>query len=143
MNVAGIALGYLTDTRPNDELWMTAQMAAHFTPGTVPFLSRHGGVVIGTVDTVTADGRDLHFAGTVVDYPDLVERLRLGSIPVSIETVWGYEPLPAGVHDPDLSEPLSVTKPSFTGTLRLGTNLVGIALSERPAARGSIVWRVL
>jgi hypothetical protein len=141
MRVRGIALGRfrLIDGRRSDTPAEAAEMVAAFVPGTVPILTRHRGLSVGTVDSLRADGADLHFSGTVVDYPDLVERLRRGvgiSIePCLCEPARGWRRV--GEADP---VPLSVSHPYFTGTVRIGTNLIGIAISDNPAARQSVMW---
>ena len=92
---------------------MAAEMAARFEPGTVPLLSRHGGVPLGYLDALVAEGQDLRFTGSVSDDPDLVARLPLG-VGISIEPCEGVEPLPAGIarHGPP-ARPLSETYPHY------------------------------
>jgi hypothetical protein len=137
MRVRGVALGrfMLTDGRPADRPGDAADMVAHFEPDTVPILSRHGGILIGYLDSLAAQGADLHFTGDVTDFPDLIERLRNGG-PVSIERSDGGYPRADGV-----LPPFAWTLPQhFRGRLRIGANLVGVALTTNPAARGSVMW---
>jgi hypothetical protein len=138
VRVAGVAIGRyaLRDGRPGDTSEMVADMVAHFAPG-VPILLKHGGVPIGTIDSVVAEhGRDLRFTGEVVDYPDVVERLRKG-VPVSIELVEGVEPTPGVVtRDAEFTD----THPHWRGQVALGWNLIAVALSDSPAAPGSLMW---
>jgi hypothetical protein len=144
MRVAGVALGRfaLTDGRRADKPRDAAEMVAHFVPDTVPLVFGHGGVLLGYLDSLAAEGADLHFTGTVGGWPDLPDVLRDGRA-VSIETVYGAAPLPDGGRYPDeLAEP-AVSYSYFVGSVRVGLNLVGIAVlltGQRPAARGSVVW---
>jgi hypothetical protein len=131
VRVGGIAVGRLLLTADD-----TAQMVAHFTPDTVPILSRHGGVLLGYLDTLMADGPDLRFTGWCVPYPDLEAGLRHG-VPVSIETAAMTLEQADTPRDPG-SEP--DTYPHFRGTVRLGRTLIGVALADRPMARGSMIW---
>lgn len=142
IRVSGVALGrFTTRTGPPARSEDVAAIVANFVPGTVPILWRHGGLRIGVLDTLLADWLDLRFTGTIVEYPELVARLAGGSIPVSTETVLGDIALPEGVSYPDATPPMSVSRPHFTGIIRYGRNLVGLALVENPLARGSILWR--
>jgi hypothetical protein len=139
----GTALGrfMLIDGRPADHAWQVAEMVANFRPGTVPILSRHGGFAIGEVETLTADWRDLRFTGTLMPFPDLIERLQREWLPISIETVEGVHPrLDGRRHSDEATRPLSESKPWFRGVIDYGYNLVGIALTDRPAAPGSYLW---
>lgn len=142
LRVAGVCLGRfpLVDGRPQDEAWMAQAMVAHFEPGSVPLMSWHGGVPFGSVETLTADGADLHFSGSMLDYPDIIEQLRRGH-GISIEIATGYPPPPDGRPRQD-THPRREAYPHWTGTLHIGPNLTGVALSERPAAPGSVMWLV-
>lgn len=135
--VAGVLLGRFdrVDGRRARLEWEAAAMVAAFAPGTVPLLGRHGGLPAGYLDTLRADGADLHFTATIWDYPDIYERLRV-SCPISAELVSRGE-------KPFVGElPTVVNRHYFRGTLRDGENLVGVALEERPAAVGSVAWIV-
>ena len=140
MRVEGVALGRfaMVDGRPADTAPTVAEIIANFSGGTVPLLTRHGrhgGIAVGYLDTLTADWRDLHFTGTVLDDPDLCAVLRRGC-PVSVE--YG-EGLPSRTDGQRWSGQPRHT-PYFVGSYRLGVNLVGVAIlwnGEPPAARGS------
>ncbi len=136
--VAGVLLGrfQLADGRPAREQWEVADMLAHFEPGTVPLLNRHGGLPAGYLDALWAEGRDLHWTGTILPYPDVVEQLRRGA-PISLEST--YRGTAAGA---TLAAEGVAPRIYFRGTLCDGVNLVGIALEPSPAAAGSIAWLV-
>lgn len=139
--VEGVALGTLVDGRPADTPELVAEMAARFRPHTVPILSAHRGTLLGFVDVVWADGRDLRFMGSVSlgSHPELADRLRRG-IPVSTETADGGTPTPERAAHASRFYDLH---PHWRGRIELGpTNLIGIALSDQPAAPGSTVWIV-
>jgi hypothetical protein len=155
IRVAGVAVGryQMADGRPGDPPEDVAAMVARFAPGTVPILSRHRGVLLGYLDSVTAEhGRDLRFTGEVVEYPDLVERLLAGA-GISIETANAEEPTGIAT-DSGITESIHTqddatlergarfvdAHPHWRGVLGVGANLVGLALSDAPAAAGSIAW---
>jgi hypothetical protein len=145
--VAGLAVGRfaLVDGRRGDYDWEARMMVEHFKPATVPFLSRHGGLPVGYLDTLRAEGPDLHFTASLVDYPDIIEQLRSGHA-ISIETVYSPSPLPDGSwprHVKLTSRTHAEQLPNFRGTLRPGPNLIGIALVVRPAARMSVAWLLI
>jgi hypothetical protein len=115
-------------------------MVEHFRPGTVPILSSHGGRVLGFLDTLRADGPDLHFTATLTDR-SARERFARG-VGISIESAWGA---PAGQPQPWAPGQSYPIGPAYAGTLREGPNLVGVALVEegkQPAARGSVAWLI-
>ena len=147
LRVAGVALGRfpMVDGRPQDPDWYAAFLVARFVPDTVPILSRHGGIAAGYLDTLEADGPDLRFGGWIVDYPDIVSRLRR-ACGVSIETAFGAVPLLGGGHylpRSTIHRLRQGTEPShYLGTYREGDQLVGVALSDNPAAPGSCAWIV-
>jgi hypothetical protein len=64
--------------------------SANFIPATVPVLSRHRGLCIGYVQTLTADGPDLHFTARLSGCPDLRQASDAGW-GISIEIVEGGE----------------------------------------------------
>jgi hypothetical protein len=136
IRVAGIATGryVMIDGRAGDHPDEVAQMVAAFAPDTVPVLTGHGGELLGYLDSLTIEHRrDLRFAGSVsTDDPDVLDRLRMGS-GASIETVVGVEPYEG-------QQPAANTWPHFRGQLRQGQNLVGVALSNNPAAKFSAIW---
>jgi hypothetical protein len=145
MRVAGVAVGSfgMVDGRPADTAATVAEIVANFRNGTVPLLTRHGGIPVGYLSTLEAGGplrRDLAFTGEVLDDEELGAVLRRGC-PVSVE--YG-EGLPARSDGGRWSgQPRH--SPYFVGRYRLGMNLVVIAIlwnGEQPAARGSVVWSV-
>jgi len=145
VRVAGLAVGRfaMLDGRPPDQPWMARSMVANFGPGTVPLLDRHGGQWIGWLDDLRAEDADLRFAGWIEADDALVARLRRG-VPVSIECAEGREPLPPGIDwQIPLGRPIAESNPAYQGTFGLGMNLLGIAMSDRPAARGSVMWLVV
>ena len=73
--------------------------------------------------------------------PDVIEQLR-GGHAISIETAEGVERLPGATASDDVTW-FTDRYRYFTGTIRQGPNLVGVALSLRPAARGSVAWLVI
>lgn len=137
--VRGVLIGRfpLADGRPGDTREAIAEMVAAFEPGTVPILSKHGGLPVGYLDTLEpwdAKGWDLAFTGSVAPYPDLVERLARG-VNVSSEQLY-----PAWAHSLGWMPPARVWREHFTGTRTDGYQLIGVAAllrGERPAARGS------
>jgi hypothetical protein len=144
MQVQGIVVArhLLVDGRPSQSRAEIAEMVAAFEPGSVGILSRHGGLAIGSVETLTAEGgRDLRFTGFVVDYPDLVERLRHRAVGISVEIARPRAPRWDGRPEPG-TELVMTAAPHFRGTLGIGATLIGIALSDNPAAAGSVLWRV-
>lgn len=136
LRVGGVAVGRfpMIDGRPQDDAWAALQMVERFEPGTVPILARHRGGPFGTVDTLHHDGPDLHFTGTIVPYPDIIELLRRPHA-ISIEQAHVGVPY----YGPRAHRPAGYRHP-FRGELRPGINLTAIALSERPATRGSVMW---
>jgi hypothetical protein len=143
LRVHGRAVGRFTlaDGRPGDKDWQAAEMVAHFEPETVPILTRHGGIPVGYLDELTAEGPDLRMAGTVTsDDPEIVAVLQRG-VAISIEPCEGGYPLIPGLPNPYAGiPPLSVSHPHYRGRLRSGMNLIGVALlwrGEKPAAKDS------
>ena len=139
--VRGVLIGRfrLIDGRPGDTADAIAQMCEDFQPGTVPILSRHGGLWIGTLDTLTpwdAVGCDLAFTGTVSEYPDLIERLRRG---VSVSSEQLYPPFVDTTGWPTVDP---ARRSYFTRKWNGGYQLCGVAISEAPAARGSFMVAV-
>ena len=113
-------------------------MVAAFMPGTVPILSHHRGVLLCYVDRLTAHDRDIEFSGEVGDRNrDLAEVLRNGGVAISIEIAEGGEPIP-GVSKRDGG--FVATHPHYRGRISDGWNIVGVALSDDPAAIGSVMW---
>lgn len=139
IKIAGIALGsWLVDGRPGDTPWQVAEMVAGFEPDTVPILSRHGGLAIGYLDTLTSDPtrRNLRFTGAISEYPDIVARLREGALPISIELSTPHR----SSQRADRSR-VRADGRFFRGrTAAPGQMLIGVAFSERPAAPGSLLW---
>jgi hypothetical protein len=130
----------LTDGRPPDTPEMARQMVAAFVPRTVPILSRHRGAHIGYVDGLSANRSDLRLTGEVVDYPDILDALRAG-VPISIEVVEAIPAVPAAFAlSTDRAAPTLAAHPHYSGQLCEGWNLIGVALSNRPAARDSVLW---
>ena len=141
--VAGIALGRfaMIDGRPQDEDWIAAVMVRNFMPGTVPLLSRHGGLAAGYLDTLRAEGPDLRWTAKISPWPDIVEQLRHGH-GISIEYVMAYR-LPSGQWPAWVTTTTrAVAFPYYLGKTGNGPTLTGVALSVRPAARGSVAWIV-
>jgi hypothetical protein len=126
----------MADSRPPDEEWETRLIAARFQVATVPVLYGHDGPPLGYLDRLRSDGPDLHWTATVVLGPGtLLERLRRGGVPVSIE-VAEWPPPRRGV---GRGGPVRY----YAGRVEAGPNLVGVALlppGVRPAARGSVAW---
>ena len=140
IRVTGLAVGSrpMVDGRPADTEDQVRQMVAAFVPDTVPILSHHRGVILGYVDRLTAHGRDIEFSGEIGDRNrDLADVLRNGGIPISIEIAEGGEPIP-GVSNRDGG--FVATHPHYRGQVRDGWNVVGVALSDDPAAIGSVMW---
>jgi hypothetical protein len=138
ITVRGVLIGRfrLIDGRPGDTREAIAEMVAAFEPGTVPVLSRHGGLLIGRLDTLQPwdrEGLDLAFTGHVCPYPDLAARLRRG-VAVSSEQLypesdWSLPWMPAP----------RAWRQHFTGRRSAGYQLIGIAVTDAPAARGSFM----
>ena len=145
--VAGVAIGRfaMIDGRRQDEPWEALAMVEAFEPDTVPLLTCHGGVPGGYLQTLTADGPDLHLTANLTGDREFVERLRRGA-PISLEVCSTYRR--DGVlrqHRPEAPyrhEWLPGERSYYRGTLRPGPNLVGVAVVEVPAARGSCAWLV-
>jgi hypothetical protein len=137
--VAGVAVirFALVDGRPAYQAWQAEEMVAAFIPDTVPLLTRHGGLPIGYLETLHADGADLHFTASVVDEQVVVKILQRG-YPVSVEVArcpYPGEPARHATSRRDIP-PFRY----FRGGLAPGSNLVGVALSQRPAAPWSVAW---
>jgi hypothetical protein len=138
--VRGVLLGRfrLTDGRPGDTREAITEMVAAFEPGTVPILSRHGGLWIGHLDTLRpwdAYAGDLYYTGTVTAYPDLVERLQSG---VAVSSEQCYPPWDEALGWP--GAPHKGRRDYFSGKRTGSYQLIGVALllnGEQPAARGS------
>jgi hypothetical protein len=136
--LGGVALGRfaLVDGRPADQEWEARLMVERFRPGTVPVLLGHDGPPLGYLTGLRSEGPDLRFFASVLLGPGaMLERLRRGGVPVSIE-VADYPPPRREV---GRGGPVRY----YTGRIEAGPNLVGLALlppGVRPAARGSVAW---
>lgn len=133
MRVEGRALGL-----PGDTPEFVAAMVRGFQPDTVPIVLRHrDGALLGYLDGLFSHGCDMIFVGDVeAADPDIESRLRDG-IPVSIEVAVAGAATPTPVRPG--AEAWLRSKAHWRGTLRDGWNLVGVALSDNPAAPGSFL----
>lgn len=126
----------LADGRAPHTVDQLRSMVANFRVGTVPIVSRHGGSLLGWVDMLWVEGRDLAFAGSVTADADLARRLREGRVPVSIETLGPPEYMARAL------APRVARNSYFRGATGVASVILcGIAIAQNPAAPGSAMWR--
>ena len=127
----------LIDGRPGQSPAQVAEMVRHFRPATVPIVSRHyTAELLGYLNGLEATDRwDLLFTGEIAARPDLVARLRSTGVSVSIEINYRGSVLPA----PHPGREYDAKQPHFLGRLADGATLVGVALTDTPAAPGSLL----
>jgi hypothetical protein len=139
VRVVGFASGRpKIDGRPGDPPHRIAAMTYNFRPGTVPIITSHqDGALLGYLDHLeSVEGRDLVFTADVDADAVLIGRLRFG-VAISIEA---GEVGPAHPSTVAAGQAWAASKPHFRGVWREGWNLIGIALSDNPAAPGSGLW---
>ena len=131
--IEGVIVGRALDTEA-----VISEMFCNWSgPGTVPVLRGHRGDLLGYVDTIERDWRDLRF------WASIAYHVREGvSVPVSIE--YGDKAYPRwdGKPHPYVNAGYGT---HYRGTIGYGRNLIGIALllsGEMPLAYGSVCWSV-